>query len=201
MSGTVYNVQLSPREVLSVQEDYAEKVAAAQEGKGKMPATPEPTNELIASGLAQILGLDEEDILKRLEKRQFRSSMRSSNGGCGPEEEAQVRQFIVDNGLSGLHLPAPHNQALLSLGSSLAAQVIGWVNWTNDGKGAYGMEAIYEEELAGEAGRVVTAKNGKGTEMLYRYEDYYDATDGNDLNLTIDATIQYYCERILAEGH
>ena len=66
--------------------------------------------------------------------------------------------------------------------------------------GAYGMEAIYDEELGGKVGRVVTAKNGRGTQMLYRYEDYEDAIDGNDLHLTIDATIQYYCERVLAEG-
>ena len=197
MSGTVYNVQFSPREVLSVQEDYAEKVAAAQEGKGKMPATPEPTNELIASGLAQILGLEKEDILKRLEKTWSMYEIIKSR--IEPEEEAQVRQFIVDNGLQGcIYLP-PTTKRYYP-GSSLAAQVIGWVNWKNDNKGAYGMEAVYESELAGEAGRVVTAKNGIGTEMLYRYEDYYDATDGNNLNLTIDSTIQYYCERVLAEG-
>ena len=62
------------------------------------------------------------------------------------------------------------------------------------------MEALYEEELAGETGRVVTAKNGVGTEMLYWFEDYYDATNGDDLTLTIDATIQSFCESILKKG-
>ena len=45
------------------------------------------------------------------------------------------------------------------------------------------MEAYYDSELSGETGRVVTAKNGNGTEMLSRYENYYDATDGNNLNM------------------
>ncbi len=28
--------------------------------------------------------------------------------------------------------------------------------------------------------------------LFVNYEDYYDETKGNDMNLTIDATIQYY---------
>ncbi len=40
-------------------------------------------------------------------------------------------------------------------------------------------------------------QNGDGTQMLYRYEDYYDATDGDNLTLTLDSAIQSYCESIL----
>ena len=40
----------------------------------------------------------------------------------------------------------------------------------------------------------------KGHRDALRYENYYDATNGNNLNLTIDASIQYYCERILDKG-
>ena len=36
--------------------------------------------------------------------------------------------------------------------------------------------------------------------MLYRYEDYYDATDGDNLTLTLDSAIQSYCESILKKG-
>lgn len=53
---------------------------------------------------------------------------------------------------------------------SLAAHVIGWVNPNlgEAGEGAYGIEAQFEEELSGQTGRVVTAKDGVGTELLYR---------------------------------
>lgn len=74
--------------------------------------------------------------------------------------------------------------------------MIGWVNYS-EGRGAYGVEAQYDEALSGETGRIVTAKNGDGTQMLYRYEDYYDATDGDNLTLTLDSAIQSYCESIL----
>ncbi|MCQ4788237.1 hypothetical protein NE670_23650, partial [Flavonifractor plautii] len=68
----------------------------------------------------------------------------------------------------------------------------GWVNVNDNNKGAYGVEAQYESYLAGKAGRVVTAKNAAGTEMLSSYENYIDAIAGGDLHLTIDNTIQSY---------
>lgn len=54
--------------------------------------------------------------------------------------------------------------------------------------------------LSGESGRVVTAKNAKGTDMLTRYENYIDSVDGENIHLTLDATIQSYLESALAEG-
>lgn len=197
ISATVYNVQLSPKDVAETQESYRKKVEQAEESGKKGPDYPEPTNEFIASNLAEILGLDEADILKRLAKTGSQYEMLKWR--VEQTESDAVREFITENNLQhGIYL-MPTTKRYYPY-NSLAAQVIGWVNYNNDGKGAYGMEAIYEEDLAGETGRVVTAKNGAGTEMLYRFEDYYDATDGNNLTLTIDATIQYFCERILEKG-
>ena len=67
MSATVYNIQLSPKEILACQEAYREKAANAAEN-GKTLDYPEPPNEFIASNLAQLLDLDEADILNRLTK-------------------------------------------------------------------------------------------------------------------------------------
>ena len=63
MSATVYNIQLSPKEILACQEAYADDVK-----NGKELDYPEPTDEFIASNLARILELEEADILERLEK-------------------------------------------------------------------------------------------------------------------------------------
>ncbi len=78
--------------------------------------------------------------------------------------------------------------------------MVGWVNVNDNNKGAYGVEAQYESYLAGKAGRVVTAKNAAGTEMLSSYENYIDAIAGGDLHLTIDNTIQSYAQRVMDEG-
>ena len=197
MSATVYNIQLSPKGVEEAQENYAKAVEEANGDADKMPDYPEPTDSYIASELARILDLEEEDILKRLEKTW--SQYEILKWRVETEQADAVRQFIVDSHLTGGLFVMPTTKRYYP-GNSLAAQVIGWVNPNLDNTGAYGMEAVYDDELSGETGRVVTAKNGKGTEMLYSFEEYYDATDGNDITLTLDSTIQYFCESILEKG-
>ena len=193
MSATVYNIQLSPKEILACQEAYREKAANAAEN-GKTLDYPEPTNEFIASNLAQILDLDEADILKRLAKTSSMYEM--IKWRVEDDERDAVISFINENHITGI-TPRPPPSATIQ--NSLAAQVIGWVKFS-EGRGAYGVEAQYDEALSGETGRIVTAKNGDGTQMLYRYEDYYDATDGDNLTLTLDSAIQSYCESILKKG-
>ena len=195
LSATVYNVQLSPKEIIQCQDNYKEKVEQAEKNGKDPPDYPEPTNEFIAENLAEILDLEVDDILARLAKENSLYEM--IKWRVEPEKSEAVEQFITENHISGIYL-MPTSKRYYPKGR-LAAQVIGWVN-PNLGEGAYGVEALYEEELAGETGRVVTAKNGVGTEMLYWFEDYYDATNGDDLTLTIDATIQSFCESILKKG-
>mgnify|MGYP005971465927 CR=1 FL=1 len=194
MSATVYNIQLSPKEILACQEAYREKAANAAEN-GKTLDYPEPTNEFIASNLAQLLDLDEADILNRLTKTSSMYEM--IKWRVEDDERDAVISFINENHITGIYTPPTTKRYYPK--NSLAAQVIGWVNYS-EGRGAYGVEAQYDEALSGETGRIVTAKNGDGTQMLYRYEDYYDATDGDNLTLTLDSAIQSYCESILKKG-
>lgn len=205
MSAEAYYIQLSPKEIQERQKEYREKVekAAAETDPDKRarltPSYPEPTSESIARNLSTILGVDEADVLKRLAKTN--SQYEIVKAQVERAEADAVREYAAENGLSAGIYVQPSSKRYYP-NNSLAAQVIGWVQYEDysASHGAYGMEAIYDEELGGKVGRVVTAKNGKGSQLLYRYEDYEDAVDGNDLHLTIDATIQYYCERILEEG-
>ena len=197
MSATVYNVQLSPRDLVETQESYQKAVEKAQESGGKLPDYPEPTDQFIAENLAAILDLEVEDVLDHLQNKNSQYEMIKYR--IDPEESDAVQEFITENHLShGIYL-MPTSKRYYPKGS-LAAQVIDWVNPNLDNVGAYGLEAQFESELSGQTGRVVTAKDGVGTELLYRFEDYYDATDGDNLTLTLDATIQSYCESILQEG-
>ena len=77
--------------------------------------------------------------------------------------------------------------------STLAANVLGFVN--ADNVGGVGLEAKYNDVLEGTAGMTVTAKNGVGTDLLYQYEQYYDAENGNSLVLTMDVEVQSYLEK------
>ena len=76
---------------------------------------------------------------------------------------------------------------------TLASNVIGFIN--ADNVGSYGLEAKYDSVLQGTTGLTVTAKDNNGQPLLFQYEQYYDAQDGNDLVLTLDRNIQYYLEK------
>jgi len=77
----------------------------------------------------------------------------------------------------------------------MAASVIGFTNY--DGDGIYGVEAYYNDYLAGVDGKTITATDANGNEMPYKNDKTYDAQDGSSVYLTIDSTLQYYVEREL----
>lgn len=158
MSYTVYNIQLSPRDIVKLQDAYQEAVETAREKGKEAPDYPEPTNQFIAEGLSEILDLDVADIIKRLEK--VNSAYEIVKWRVEEEESDAVREFITQNHLSGGIFVMPTTKRYYPKGS-LAAQVIGWVNYNSDGKGAYGMEAVYEEQLAGQTGGWSPPKTGR----------------------------------------
>ena len=131
---------------------------------------------LIAGGLAEILDLDPADILKKMEKTN--SQYEELKKKADDELADKVREFINENDLKG------------------ASQVIGF---TNDLGGAMGLEATYNDELTGENGMVVTARDRDGRSVLYQYDQYFDAENGCDLHTTLDTTIQYYLEKGVQE--
>lgn len=79
----------------------------------------------------------------------------------------------------------------------LAASVIGFVG--QDG-GQYGLEAKYDDYLAGVDGRIISAKDAFQNEIPYRYEKMFPAQEGNSLELTLDMTLQHYLEKYLKEA-
>lgn len=82
--------------------------------------------------------------------------------------------------------------------NELGSNVIGYLHY--DGYGIYGLEAYYDNYLAGVDGRVVTAKDAYNNDIPYRYKQSYDAQDGDSLVLNMDVNIQYYLEKALTEA-
>lgn len=80
----------------------------------------------------------------------------------------------------------------------LAPQLIGFTG--DDGQGLYGIEKTFEDVLTGVSGRIVSAKNGAGVEMGFRYEEKYDSVDGTNIVLTIDETIQRFAQTYLEQA-
>lgn len=197
-SGTVYDVIISPGDFEALQESWDKKFTddsgrVLTEKKGYYDR---PEADTVAAALAEILGADYEKIRAYFDKN---SKYELAASRVEREVAQEIWTLISEMKLSNSVYTNPTTKRYYSYGS-LASHVIGWVNPNQDNVGAYGMEALYEEELAGQTGRVVTAKKGDGTEMRYSFQDYYDATDGNNVTLTIDASIQYYAERVLEKG-
>ena len=81
--------------------------------------------------------------------------------------------------------------------NELAAPVIGFTG--SEGYGIYGIEAYYDDYLAGTDGRTISATDSHGNELPYRYAKTYPAQNGNDVYLTIDADIQYILEKYVQQ--
>ena len=107
-----------------------------------------------------------------------------------------LRTWIEENALTGVFRIIEDYKRYYPL-NSLASEVLGFTG--TDNYGLYGLEAYYEDTLAGKPGRVVTAKHGWGDELStkMKFEKTVDAEDGNSLVLTIDSVVQYYAEKYL----
>lgn len=200
-SGTVYQLVLSPRDVLiSVDKgDYENEDGTTDQAAYE--AALKEKRELIVKGLVKLLGLDEESLWKRIEYTNSAYEVLASE--MEEEETTAVREFISENRLSGMLYFAPSSKRYYPY-SSVGAHLLGFMAYTEDSGsvkvGVQGIEALYQDVLSGATGRVVTSKTGAGTEMLSSYEEYIDAEDGSNLHLTIDSTIQSMLEQTLAQG-
>lgn len=144
---------------------------------------------LVANFLGTLLQKDPDWIKKQAEDITMRYKMVAQKQPADVTD--QIRDFIDQYDIVGIHME-PDSMRVYPY-STLAAQVIGFTNASN--QGAEGVEARYNSTLEGTAGKVITTKGNYETAMPYSYEKYYEASDGNSVVLTIDTTIQYYLEK------
>ncbi|MBQ1281794.1 MAG: PASTA domain-containing protein [Oscillospiraceae bacterium] len=145
--------------------------------------------DLIARGLSRILGVTEEFVREQAEDTTKYYKVISRK--VSEETADEVRAFINENSIIGIYLE-PDTKRFYPY-TSLASQVLGFVS--GDNVGAEGIEAYYNSVLEGTSGEIIRTKGAGNSEMLYSYEKFYDATDGNSLILTVDSTVQYYLEK------
>ena len=107
------------------------------------------------------------------------------------ETAGKIRDYINENDISGIHLE-PTSQRTYPFGS-LAAQVIGFTNASNDG--SEGVEAAYDAYLSGSTGRVITTKGNNEMDMPFSYENYISSRQGDSVILTLDTTVQACLEK------
>lgn len=212
-SASVYKVYLDPKQFRIEIEELQERIDEENEEKKNgtykapepqkdengneipivpLPVTAEAYKQETVKILSEKLGISIDDVESSMEENSQYSVL-----------QTQVEKPVADEVLAhfdkydftSIHVEEDTKRYYPQ--NELAAQVIGFTS--GDGSGAYGVEAYYDEYLSGTDGKVISAKDSNGREMPYKYSKTYPAQNGNDIYLTIDATLQHYLEKHLQE--
>ncbi len=158
------------------------------------PQVTDPESE--AAVLADLLSLPESDLRDRL-----------TSGRAWIWLERRVDKSVSDR-IKALDLPGigllPETKRVYPTagaapGSTLASQVLGYVNV--DGTGQYGVEGAENGVLAGTPGRVVAQADVAGRQIADSIVSSSAPKNGADLTLTIDAGLQQLLEQRLYESY
>ena len=173
VSASVDNVYLSPAEIELYRED----------------------TELIAEELGRILGLEPAEIREKAE--QTGSWYVTVARKVERDKADEIRAFKDRYDLRGVRLETDTKRYYPN--SGLACHVIGFVG--TDNYGLEGIEARYDEALAGTAGRTVRTTNAFGSDLLLSgFEAYEPGEEGLDVVTTLDSTIQFFVEKHLKQA-
>lgn len=149
--------------------------------------------EEIATKLAEILGEEKDTILSKLTKNVSSITIASK---VDEEIANKVLEYVNKEEITGIRIDEDVTRVYPY--STLLAQTLGFVG--TDNQGLLGIEQYYDDELSGIDGKIVGSTDGKGRETPFTNEQYIEATDGMNLVLTIDATIQSITEKYLQKA-
>ena len=162
--------------------------------------TVNPTNiskedkEKVSKALAEIFELDYEKVLKKVSKR---SSIETIVKKVEEEKADKLREWMIANNIEkGINIDEDTKRYYPY--SNLASQFIGFCG--SDNQGLDGIEAKYNEILAGKNGAIYRATDATGEKIGEDGENYTAPIDGKGIKLSIDMTIQSIVEKHLAEA-
>lgn len=177
-SNTVWRIFISTKDI---------KKAEKESGKGY--------GTIIASGLAEILSLDRETLLKKIEATNVLDV--TIKKGASKQEYEKVIDFIEENKLENLIFTEAQSSRYYPE-ETLAAHVLGFAG--SDSQGLYGLEYYYDQYLRGTDGYYLYAKDANGNALSTEYSTYIPAEDGYSLVTTIDSYVQKQLESQLAQA-
>ena len=138
----------------------------------------------LAEKLAEILELDAEKLIPKLTKDAQDVEIKA-------KVDTEVADKVRELKLKGVYFKEDTKRYYPY--GTFASHVIGFTGKDNQGLG--GIEMVYDDELSGVPGRVVTLKNAHGTDMPFQEERHIDSENGLNVVLTIDETIQHFAEK------
>lgn len=162
--------------------------------------TVNPTNikdndkEKVARELSSLFDLNYDDTLSKVSKR---TSIVTIAKKVEKDKTNELRNWMKENNIvDGINIDEdtkryyPYN--------NLASQVIGYCG--SDNQGLNGIEAKYDDILKGKVGSISKITDASGRKIENENEEYISPQDGDDIVLTIDASIQSIAEKYLKEA-
>ena len=140
--------------------------------------------EAVISMLVKELGISQETARKRVEKN-------SSIERVKTNVEKEVGDRIRAYGYAGVKVDEDFKRYYPY--GELASKVLGFTG--GDNQGIIGLEVQYEEVLKGIDGKILTTTDARGIEIEEIGESRVEPAAGYDLQISLDANIQKYCQQ------
>ena len=140
--------------------------------------------EKVIQMLCKELGISEEKVRKRVEKRSSIERIKSN-------VDKETGNRILAYGFAGVKVDEDYKREYPF--DELGSKVLGFTG--GDNQGIIGLETVYDEELQGTAGTILTTTDARGVEVDNIGEERVEPIAGNNLRLTMDANIQKLAEQ------
>ena len=140
--------------------------------------------EKVIQMLCKELGISEEKVRKRVEKRSSIERIKSN-------VDKETGNRILAYGFAGVKVDEDYKREYPF--DELGSKVLGFTG--GDNQGIIGLETVYDEELQGTDGTILTTTDARGVEVDNIGEERVEPIAGNNLRLTMDANIQKFAEQ------
>ena len=163
-------------------------------GKVAYVSGSEVDNEFLATGLSQILEVDYNEILEKLNSK---SSVAVIAKKIDESKADLLRTWMNENKITtGINIDEDTKRFYTY--NNLASNLIGICNYDN--KGTIGIEERWNNVLSGTAGKIVTVQDVKKNAISDNAEQYVPVENGSNIYLTIDITVQQIVEKYLQKA-
>ena len=193
--GTIYDRSGTVVLATSVERDLLSAYPAQM--TGATDADTAALRESVAAKVAGILGLAPTAAAALLAQLDGGSAYVVLAHDLTPVQSSAIRAGLADGSLVQLNLEPEevrvYPQAGGATGTSLAAQLLGFVN--RDGTGQYGVEGHWQDLLAGSPQVLLAQRDGTGQPIMESAQTLEPGTPGTSLTLTIDASLQLKLEQ------
>ncbi len=138
----------------------------------------------VVTALSEALGLEAEDVRKKVEKYSAREIV-------AVNVDKKLGDEIRGRHLDGVKVDEDYKRYYPY--GSLASKVLGFTG--GDNQGIIGLEVKYESYLKGTNGLILTQADAAGVEIENAFEDRVEPVPGADLTISLDLNIQTYAQQ------